>query len=517
MTAGQSDPVRRVVPLLRTSTAAASAGEIGFNVGTKYGLKSLDDFRKRLKEELLLACETWERMPGVNAAFEFVELAAVAGKPSLASEPAQFLLEHSGIFRPGALVLPTSIIARHDQIRESRCIDKDSDEAEVLLLRRRVQSLKLCVRSNPRNGLAWNDLGVAYAELGEWVKAEQTLNTAILVTSGNRTSVRNQSRLHLHTGDAERARDVLKRSARLRFDPWVLAAELAANSVVGSTSQYTKLAEKISKDSNWSDFDLSELRAALSFVEFAYGADKKARKFLSAAMKSPTSNTFSQGEWFSANRYITSDYFEDLQSGSVEPAEALAIRFAAESKFDEAIPHFSAWLKDEPYSSRPAIDGSFYSVVALRDYDKALSFSAKGLIANPRSWLLWNNHAVAYFLSGRYDSGKRAYRLAKTLIDESPDITLKATEGLLEFKRGNIIAARNCYKLAIDHAEERKDFRSAHLASLFWAEQEFENGELTAAKQIFDEVSASLHQSDPIGSMQRHLYEKMRTISTGVS
>ena len=63
-------------------------------------------------------------------------------------------------------------------------------------------------------------------------------------------------------------------------------------------------------------------------------------------------------------------------------------------------------LLDEPFSSRPAVLGSFAAATGLEDYGLAVNITGNGLIANPNELGLINNLAFSLALNKPHEALK---------------------------------------------------------------------------------------------------------------
>ena len=128
-------------------------------------------------------------------------------------------------------------------------------------VRTRIQPLKKRVRANPRDALAWLEMGRIHATVGNHERAVRAVRVAASLAGENRFVLRSASRFYLHAGDLDLAHDVLRRSPRTKFDPWLSAAEIATAQVAAIVPRTIRTGKGLSEGGAFSDHALSELRA----------------------------------------------------------------------------------------------------------------------------------------------------------------------------------------------------------------------------------------------------------------
>jgi tetratricopeptide (TPR) repeat protein len=118
------------------------------------------------------------------------------------------------------------------------------------------------------------------------------------------------------------------------------------------------------------------------------------------------------------------------------------------------------WLRDQPFSKRPAVFTSYVASL-IEDYEKSISILKKSLNANPDDPTLINNLAFALGSANRLDEAENALRQIDIAeMKGLPAITLAATAGLLLFRSGSPDRGRDLYNLAISRASEQGGLRN---------------------------------------------------------
>ena len=148
--------------------------------------------------------------------------------------------------------------------------------------------------------------------------------------------------------------------------------------------------------------------------------------------------------------------------------EARALNSVESEEWAGALTHSEEWLDDEPFSSRPATMGSYVAAVATAEFERSAWFARRGLVANPGDMRLLNNLVVALASAGNIEEARS--RFAKIPRESSQGeltSTLKATEGLLRFREGDVDGGRRSYLEAMEelpHGSIRRALAALHLA-----------------------------------------------------
>jgi len=145
----------------------------------------------------------------------------------------------------------------------------------------------------------------------------------------------------------------------------------------------------------------------------------------------------------------------------------------ASAQWEKAERAASAWLADEPFSSRPAITCSFLHAVAFEEHQTAIQILRSALKANPDDPQLLNNLAFSLANIGKTEEASDLVRNAIQAADkEDLKIAAVATSGLIAFRMGNADTGRAKYREAIRMADECKLHSTKAHATLFLAREE---------------------------------------------
>jgi len=153
------------------------------------------------------------------------------------------------------------------------------------------------------------------------------------------------------------------------------------------------------------------------------------------------------------------------------------------------------WLLDEPYSSRPAVIGSFIGVTLTEDYAFGAACARVGIQADPTSRTLRNNLAVALAYLGEQAEAEQQYGLILRRFDnEFPEFVYEATGGLLKFRAGDDAAGRAHYARAMELASGA--MRTRVLA--YWLREELHSSPSAASVTLtLCDKALSMSKRDP--------------------
>jgi tetratricopeptide (TPR) repeat protein len=296
------------------------------------------------------------------------------------------------------------------------------------------------------------------------------MTTAASLAPDNRFVVRSAARLFLHEHDAPTALKIIRRAAGAKRDPWLLAAEIATASASQSAALFAKIGTNRNEDDSISPFTRTELSSALATLEMENGKTRKARQLFRKSLEGPNENSVAQVEW--ANRTIGGLELDKGLLAVPRTFEASANLNLGAGKWNYAIADGLEWLRDQPFSKRPAVFTS-YVVSLTEDYERSIGILKKSLNANPNDPMLINNLVFALGSANRLYEAESALRRIDIADSKGLSaITLAATAGLLLFRRGFPDRGREFYELAISRATAQGNSKYRVMASLYLAREE---------------------------------------------
>jgi tetratricopeptide (TPR) repeat protein len=396
----------------------------------------------------------WSLQKNIGNAIELIDAAVVSGQLQHGEDAARFLLSPQcsttdAVKHMARFVLRVEendrLVAEHgnlsDTLRRSVC------QKQIAALRRRLGDY-------PMDAFSWLEIGRLQTSLGQLKPARQAVMRALGSSQENRVILRAASRFFLHVGDKDFAHRVLAASGLVRFDPWVQAAEIAMAHVAGRSSVSLANALKSLRDEKLLSPRRSELAAAVATEEMHTGRIKSARKLMNLSLTFPTDNSLAQGLWMRNNMRLE---ISPLLFHVPSNYEANTRAFAEAREFESAIWHCFQWLLDEPYSTRPAVAGSYFAAAIMQDHHQALAFIQRGLTANPSDIVLRNNQVVSLVYLGDLDEAERIFGSIHIHSQNERTIALlQATAGLLSFRRNQIKEGRRLYASAVEYGIEKK-------------------------------------------------------------
>jgi len=412
----------------------------------------------------------WEEQRSLGIAADLFGEAMVTGEQDKALEVAKFILaEKEG-------VLPR-VADRAQQFLASRA-PRDSDETQRSLLlppdaksaaRATVRRSRQRISRDARNMEAWLDLSRAYAVLGQGPLSERAMARALMVAPDHRLSLRAAARLYVHVHQPERALALVSKHPRTRTDPWLLATELALNSMLGRTSKLMRQARDLVESEHFAPSQLTELNGALSTVNFTSGSLRHARVHMRESLISPNDNAVAQARWV-ANQIGGVDV-EAAARATANSYEARCWLSLQNAAWSSALSEAHAWLLDEPFSSRPAIQSSFIAISLMEEHALAAACARVGLVADPRNGTLLNNLTVALAYLGELQEAFQHYKeIPAEFSDDHPEFVHVATGALLRFRSGDITQGRELYQ----HAAEMAPAHRRWLVLAHWLKEELE-------------------------------------------
>ena len=337
--------------------------------------------------------------------------------------------------------------------------------------REEIRELRSGLIESPRNALKWVDLSRAYITQGLDKKAERAMDIAYRLNPDNRFVLRSASRLLVHIGKPDKAHYILTKSQSSKFDPWIMSAEISVADIVGITSKSLKKAKQIIKSKSYSNLFTSELSSALGTILINNGDVKNSKKMFKESVIQPTDNSVAQIEWASQQLGNLGIHSENFDIPYLFEADALRNRF--DDNWSDVINSCKQWLMDEPYSTRPAILGSYVAAVVQEDYEMCEKFSKEGLRSNPNDLILLNNQVVASINMNKLILAEQY--LDQILYRSLPEIyepMILATHGLLLFRKKLINEGREKYNEAIESATKLKSIDTVALAVLHLTKEE---------------------------------------------
>lgn len=288
MTSFKEEETRNVVPNWREYNKTARLGEFGSPsvIARPLKLFPIDEYVR-----------DWQKYRSIPFAGDLISAAILNGHQAdpAVLDAARFIVAHPDESTGVLVKTAKSLIATPEekaaaaQLSVPQKIDKiknqeDSVKREIKLLK---QSRDYCCY----NPIAYCELARRYVTLGQFEKAKDAIEIALHLAPTHRYVCRSAARFFLHIHEEDRARSIIAKNPALLKDPWLLASEIAINTLMNRTSRNIKKGSELIASCNYSPFSISELSSAIGSVEMINGNKKKCRSYFKTALVNPNDNS----------------------------------------------------------------------------------------------------------------------------------------------------------------------------------------------------------------------------------
>lgn len=468
--------LRRIIPRWRDTYTALRTGELLFSLRLKPKTKIGDDlFQEKL--------QNWRSNREIEFAAEVVSSAISLGNYEEAIDAAEFLELNSRDTTKSVLSIANEILIRTGN-RPKIENNNDLGDFDKKILHNQIHKIRQNLADYPRNTFLWADLSLFYSKLGQVNKSIESMNVALNLAPTNRFILRSASRLYIHVGEPDRAHDLLISKTETRYDPWLLAAEIATACVANRTSKLIRRSKDLLESRTYSDFQTAELASAIATLELSNGAAKKARRLFQLSLLDPTENSVAQSVW--AKKALPVLEINDVIIRVPRAYEARAIQALNDQDWEVAVEESIRWLKDEFFSSRPAEVGAYAALIGMENYPLAEKIIWPALIANPDDLILINN--LAFSIANQKGREYEAYSILQSAIQHienaRDNIPIKATMGLINLRLGKLDEGQKLYLEAISLAKKRSNLEQATIATMYYAREMILAGLFTKTEAI---------------------------------
>lgn len=455
---------RNMLPLWRSYEDTARASELDFTGRVALPVRFDRYYTYR---------DAWRAKHSVITAADLINTAVVSGNRNQIDviAAAEYLLQHSEETSPLAIEVAQSIVNSNNTpiiSHRARGLSYE-DEAKELInglqtqedeTKAKIGVLRKQVHEHCNNPIVYCELARCYANLGMDEKAKQYMNYAVYLAPHSRYISRCAARFYVHIGELDRAKRILISNGRINSDPWVMAAEIAVESMMERSSRYLKIGRQLVLSGNISSFSSSELCFAICNEDKQSGKRKDARKMYEKGIVDPNDNSLAQAEFFAK---VDLNINLDLSSFNriTHKNEADTRKSLSLGNYEEAFISSLKWMHDYRFEHRPIEFAFGISCDYLKKYDYAIEI-VKGFIrSNPNDLAAVNNLVYALCLSDRVEEAEQ--ELMKIDIKQykndntsNNSICLVATWGMMEYRKGNVEEARELYNAAITGAKKRQ-------------------------------------------------------------
>ena len=454
---------RNVIPRWRNFATTIELGELNSAAS------------KRANRPLVFELDSlerdWKNQGTISFAGDLISAASVSGSTGIAKEAAEFVLAVQGTTLPEhpLTLLAKGILANPYQVNTKIITSVESISHEIPSI---IASHRKRLGDFPRDGILWVDLALLYAMQGVLDKAKRAMTIAVALEPSNRFVLRSAARLFIHLNDPNQAHAILNKSPSIRYDPWVISAEIATATAANSASFSIDEGMRILASNKFDVSDTTELSTAIGTMEFQNGSITKAKRHIRQGLLRPNENSLAQAKWLS----------QEIRGLSIAPSvtdfnvarsfEAATWEALAQGEWANSAANAVGWLRDQPFSSRPAQLSGHIAAALLNDYSSAEELAKLGLLANPNDTKLRILLAFTYGSIGRTVEAREQLDLVKGAPSDLNEITILANYGLIQFRENRVAEGRILYSEAVRRAEaiHNEIFVSAALS--YWAREE---------------------------------------------
>jgi len=437
------DKDRKVIPRWRRFSATLARGELTPLTSRVFKPTPDLNLQARVKD--------WQEHGSLSFAADLLSCAITLGLENEAREAAEYVMKTCPSCPEATKRLAQRVLGLS---RGTEIAPVSLDMLDRAQTGKRIHEIRQKTHGDPRNVFLWVDMARCYTMLGMKAQAVRCLDVALRLLPNNRFILRSASRLYIHLHEYDLACKVLRASDLVTSDPWVLAAHIAAESIVHKSSRHLKKGLQWLNSERFRPVHLSELASAIATLEIESGG-RWARRFLRLSLQEPTENAIAQASWIV--RKVGSHILEEPVLSADRPSsEARAWTYSKEGKWEDSLKHACEWLVDQPFSNRPAVFASYIAAL-LENYTVSANLAQIGRLANPNSFALLNNYAFAQAQAGHLSAAIEAYnKINEHTLSLEQRMVWRATGGLLKFRSGDASAGRSLYLVALGEPAEPK-------------------------------------------------------------
>jgi len=336
-----------------------------------------------------------------------------------------------------------------------------------------IANLKKSVRFYHRNPIAWCDMAINYATLGQMDKSRSAIEVALNLAPNNRFILRSAASCFVHFKEYDRASHLLSHSPLYNVDPWITSAGIAIAESADIPTKSIKKAKVLVEDDNLTQFSRSELSVSIGTKEMKNGAEKLAKTYMHQGIIDPTENALAQAEWMSSQLNADIGNFSNLGNKVPASYEAIARHLFYKEDFKNSLTSAKQWCSYEPLSSMPFVFSTYITSLCFDDEPESLRILTSVLPLHKTDSDFMNNYICSLAQTGDIEAAiKNFMNMDLRNLRDHQILVLTATQGLLCFRTDNAEKGRELYLEAIRGFERIQDPRSATVAAYYLAAEE---------------------------------------------
>lgn len=454
-----SNEERNVIPRWRKFSLASKTGELNSI--------SIGENTKLIKSDFNETIENWELHKTLLSASDLINSAIIHKKLPDHLDAVEFILKNESVSKNYKKFVANILEGEKDHEFDTNIVTNKKNN---------ISKLKKLVSQYPYSSLIWLDLAREYTILGQINKAERAVASVYSLSKFNRFILRSLARFYIHINRPDKSLYILNKSHQVTNDPWLMASEIATNTLMDKSSKFLKKGKNLIDDNNFSSFDVSELTTAIGTHEIEFGTFAKGKKLLRKALNQPSENSLAQLLWINDYRNLNIIDYEKKIIFPKLSFEAKARNYFEVSDFERAFSESFNWLEDQPFSVQPTLFSSSLSSVIFENYEDSIKILNGGLVSNKNHSGLLNDLAFAYARNNQPEMALEAFnKINESDGDEFIKHIRFATYGLINFRQANLEAGRLYYNIAIDFFIKKNRYDSAIIAALYLLHEEILN------------------------------------------
>lgn len=403
--------------------------------------------------------ERWRKSPSMATAGDLLSAAIMNGQTDIIDvvSASKYVIEredygYRSLCKTARMLIPNE--EEHSQKRQQSKISAKIGELNIEhIFKERVSFLRKVINEYPYNPLWYVELAHSYVNLGLDDKAKRCMQIAVHLAPNSRYVSRCAARLFLHCGDVDYAHRVLTNNATFMNDPWLIASEIAVNAAKNRGSRFIKRGLTLINSGHYSPFALTELTSAIGTVELE-SSFKKGRTLLNQSLIAPNDNSWAQAEWL-LDRDRSLGLNMQREQARMMSSEGQAIAAFSNQQYEMALDNAVDWISEIRFAKRPIYFAADMAYLYQERYEDAIHILQFGFKMHPQEFDFKNNLAYAYALNNQLSEAERELNELRMMLPygSTLNICATATEGLIEFRKGNAEQGRKLYTAAIDAAQ----------------------------------------------------------------
>jgi tetratricopeptide (TPR) repeat protein len=357
-------------------------------------LESAGKFEKQTRlstgADFATELDLWRQDDDLAAAADIFDTYILTGEKKLLVEAARIAERHRKSLPPRARNALTEAFAKKVDPLERRK-ELASKETNHDYVRKSISIVKKRLAEFPRDALSYLEIARLYTVLGQFDKAESMLFAARAIAPDDRVILRATLQFYDIVVALEDGLKIIRKSSRIKYDPWIQSAEVATSTLLGKPSLAAKRNSVSLTKGGVIAREQTELAMALATLDRSAGVkERKIFQLVKQALPNSTENGFSQAIWLSDQS--SRDFlnrFPDAKPSS-EAYEA-KVKLSIEQKdFQSAAEFALLWVEDQPFSADAIVEYLNLASVHTDPSEITVKWAVRSMNAHSENWSLLN-------------------------------------------------------------------------------------------------------------------------------